>query len=193
MNPQTVLQERYPSADFGPYFAFLEACKGLTPEKGKTHEHHICPKAQFPEYRYELANLITLMIEDHRQSHRLLAAAIPEEFGPPAAWIEGASEAAPKGGRAAAEKNKAKGTSVYSREIQMKGASLGGRVSGRQNKELGRGIFGLTLEQRQEIGRRAGKIGGRLGGLLGAPKMLHNRWHVKRGIVSPTCSLCGAQ
>lgn len=35
---------------------------------------------------------------------------------------------------------------------------------------------------------RAGKLGGKKGGVIGG----HNRWHVARNIVSPTCQLCAA-
>ncbi len=74
MNPQTVLQERYPAADFWAYFHFLQSCIGT--EKGNTHEHHICPKKQFPEYEFFFPeNLITLKLGDHARAHKLLEAA----------------------------------------------------------------------------------------------------------------------
>jgi hypothetical protein len=76
MNPRTVLQERYPLADFTIYFRHLDACR--TSKSLNTHDHHICPKAQFPEYK-DLdsfpENSITLTIDDHSFAHKLLEAA----------------------------------------------------------------------------------------------------------------------
>jgi len=78
VNPRTVLQERYPSADLWEYFRFLGECAGTLPE-GEAHEHHICPKKQFPEYAEGFPeNLITLRIEDHAFAHKLLGAAVTE-------------------------------------------------------------------------------------------------------------------
>jgi len=77
MNPRTVLQERYPQADFWEYFRFLGECKGTMPS-GRTNEHHICPEKQFPEYKGASENLITLTLEDHAYAHELLGAAVPE-------------------------------------------------------------------------------------------------------------------
>jgi hypothetical protein len=77
MNPRTVLQERYPSADFWEYFRFLGECSGTAPA-GQAHEHHICPVEQFPEFEFDPANLIALTVEDHAHAHKLLAAAVPE-------------------------------------------------------------------------------------------------------------------
>lgn len=79
MNPRAVLQERYPASDFSFYFRHLEACMGTEKQRGRTHEHHICPCKQFPEYEHdEPANLITLTIEDHSWAHRLLWRAHPD-------------------------------------------------------------------------------------------------------------------
>lgn len=74
MNPQTELEKRYPQADFSIYFRHLEACRTV---KGlNTQDHHICPRAQFPEYAEDFSeNLITLNIEDHDFAHKLLEAA----------------------------------------------------------------------------------------------------------------------
>ena len=126
MNPQTVLQERYPAANLAVYFAFIAGCRQFEPEpkKGLTHEHHICPRKQFPEYVEEPENLITLYTPLHMHAHRLLGSAVPELSRASAAWIACASEA------------------------------------------------------------------GRKGGLKGGRIASHLRWHVKRGIVNLTCSLC---
>jgi hypothetical protein len=74
----SILQERYPTAHLGAYFAFVESCRGTKQESGRTNEHHICPKKQFPEYEHDPDNLITLTIGDHAHAHKLLAAAVPE-------------------------------------------------------------------------------------------------------------------
>jgi hypothetical protein len=176
LNPHTVLQERYPSADFSLYFCHLEACRTV---KGlNTHDHHICPRAQFPEYAEGCPeNLITLAVEDHQQAHRLLAAAHPAfKHKTPDAWIDAAS----KGGR------------------------IGGSITGPKNKELGRGIFALTLEQHRGNSSKAGRknvqsghldslrtpehqaVAGRVGGKITA----HIRWHVQRNVVKEGCALC---
>jgi hypothetical protein len=74
MNPRTVLQERYPAANLMPYFGFLEWCKGTQSGPWRTHEHHILPRKQFPEYADCPENLITLTVEDHAHAHRVLEA-----------------------------------------------------------------------------------------------------------------------
>jgi hypothetical protein len=83
MNPRAVLQERYPQTDFWEYFRFLGECKGTT-LSGRTNDHHICPEKQFPEYKHDPENLITLTIEDHAYAHELLGAAVPELRATPA-------------------------------------------------------------------------------------------------------------
>jgi hypothetical protein len=73
MNPRSILQERYPLADFSIYFRHLDVCRTV---KGlNTHDHHICPRKQFPELEQDPDNLITLAIGDHAFAHRLLEAA----------------------------------------------------------------------------------------------------------------------
>jgi hypothetical protein len=183
------LQERYPLADFSIYFRHLEACRTV---KGlNTQDHHICPKKQFPEYRYSPENLITLTVKDHAHAHKLLEAACGIK-APPTAWLEAQRDSAAKGGRI--------------------GGRIGGRTQGRKNVENGTGIFALTPEQRSAAGRKGGRISGlknvesgqlaslrtpehqakagRAGGPAGARITNHLRWHVKRGIVNLDCSLC---
>ena len=48
MNPKNELEKRYPQADFSRYFAHLAAYK--TVKQHGAQEHHICPRAQFPEF-----------------------------------------------------------------------------------------------------------------------------------------------
>lgn len=80
MNPPAALQERYPQRNLVVYNAFMELCKQFEPErqKGLTHEHHICPKEQFPEHKHAPENLITLLTPLHMHAHRLLGKAVPE-------------------------------------------------------------------------------------------------------------------
>jgi hypothetical protein len=88
----------------------------------------------------------------------------------------------------------------------LKRGYQGGKVAGLLNKKLSRGYCGLTLEQRQEAGRKGGLLTGSANGLknkelergIFAPKVTakagiistHKRWHVTRGIVSAVCGLC---
>ena len=98
MNPRAVLQERYPDADFAVYFRFLDACSGTKSESGRTHDHHICPRKQFPEYAEGFReNLITLTIEDHAFVHKLLEGGCGIK-SPPTAYFEMQRGAAVKGG-----------------------------------------------------------------------------------------------
>jgi hypothetical protein len=112
MNPQAVLHERYPLADFSIYFRHLEACRT---EKGlNTQDHHICPRKQFPEYAEGFPeNLITLMTDDHNWAHKLLEAACGI-YAPPTVLFEGQRDAAAKGGRTS------------------KGGRIGGRTGGKK-------------------------------------------------------------
>jgi hypothetical protein len=174
MNPRAVLQERYPQADFSIYFRHLEACRGTKRESGRTHEHHICPRKQFPELEHDSNNLITLTSEDHAHAHKLLTAACGIS-APPTVLFKAQLAGAAKGGR--------KG-GIVTGETKRNG--------GRKIKELGIGWFApgvaaqggrsLSHEQRQ----RATSAGGR----AAAPLNNHRRWHVQRGIISPTCELC---
>jgi hypothetical protein len=174
VNPQTVLQERYPAANLAVYFAFIAGCRQFEPEpqKGKTHEHHICPKKQFPEYRYEPENLITLYTPLHAHAHRLLGYCVPALSRANAAWIACASE----GGR----KSKENRTGIFATGMQAKGGRKGGRTQGRKHKENRTGIFATGMQAK----------GGRKGGIKGGRIANHLRWHVKRGIVNLDCSLC---
>ena len=57
-------------------------------------------------------------------------------------------------------------------------AQLGGRIGGRKNAESGHLASIATFESRS----KGGRIGGRI--------VSHTRWHVRRGITNPSCSLC---
>lgn len=203
MNPETVLQERYPLADFSVYFRHLSACqtvKGLN-----THEHHICPRKQFPEYAEGFPeNLITLHTDDHAFAHALLEAACGIK-SPHTTFIEASTALQCKAyGLKGAQVLIARGSTAWKSGIRaMNGA--------------------LTIEQRRENGRKGGGIAGKLrtekqveqmrvlaasgaGGRIAGPlfkenrlgifspehrgKNTHTRWHVNRAIVKAGCALC---
>ena len=114
----------------------------------------------------------------------------------------------------------AKGGRLGGKIGNREGKAIGGRITGRIHKKNGTGIFApehrgksgrITKEKGIGIfapgmAAKAGKIGGRIAAENGigahAPGMAakggritgrincHNRWHVKRGVVSPTCELC---
>jgi general stress protein YciG len=204
VNPRQVLQERYPAANLAVYFAFIAGCRQFEPEpkKGMTHEHHICPRKQFPEYVEEPENLITLYTPLHMHAHRLLGSAVPELSRASAAWIAAAARAGRKGGR----KSHENGTGIFALTPEQRSAAR--RIGGRKNVENGTGYWGLTLEQRQAAGRKGGRKSvesgqlaslrtpehqakaGRKGGRISGARTCHLRWHVKRGIVNLDCSLC---
>ena len=196
-NTRSVLEGRYPFADFSDYLNFIESCKGKPKRRHKyqdrrTHSHHICPRAQFPEYIEEPANRIKLTIAEHVHAHDLLSMAEPELYVVPSFILAVAVNTVAKArhaGRVAAVVNKAKGTSVFSREIQVKGASAGGKVSGRMRVEDGTLARNRTREHQRKalasaIARdpkhqsRAARIGN------------HKRYHVSRSRVNPKCELC---
>ncbi len=66
---RALLQSRFPG-DYSEAFALLEAHRDTTPEAGKTEQHHICPRKQFPEYEFGYpGNLIDLPIAVHHRIH----------------------------------------------------------------------------------------------------------------------------
>jgi hypothetical protein len=185
LNPRAVLQERYATADFELYFRFLDDCCGTRPDSGRTHKHHICPRAQFPEYMKAEWNLITLTVEDHKQAHRLLAVAVPDVFGTPAAWIALAAEGGRIGGRICKDKRKG----VFAPGAAARGGLIAGCTSQQTHKKNGTGCYS------REMQAEGGRIGGRSKSLakkVSAVRAIHIRWHVNRSIVNPTCSLCAS-
>jgi hypothetical protein len=95
-------------------------------------------------------------------------------------------------GRAGARVNREKGAGIFAPGMAAKAAS----ISGRKQVENKTGVFapenlgkgGRANSRENKI--RAGRIGGRRGGLISGRINNHNRWHTKRGIVNPNCSLC---
>jgi hypothetical protein len=175
---RSALERRYPFADLDDYLCWLDECRAKKTYQRKTHKHHVAPRAQFPELVDDPDNLIKLTVEQHVHAHDLLSMAIPDLYVTPSfirANMHIASVAARIGGRAAAAVNKRKGTSVYSREIQLKGASAGGKVTGPLRLEV------LARYRTREHQRKAAQIGN------------HKRYHVRRGRVSPKCGLCAEQ
>jgi hypothetical protein len=195
-SPHSVLGSAFPLADFSAYLRFIEACREKKPE-GETHDHHICPRACFPEYVEEPDNLIALSVEDHARAHALLNDVDPELYVN-TSLIPAASLIAAFAGRCSVGINKANGTGHFApgeaRRAGLRNVAInkskrlgifdpkvcaqGGRTCGLRHKANGTGICGLTLEQRQAAGRRGGCTAN------------HNRWHVKRGIVNVHCELC---
>lgn len=179
------MEAKYPQADFGAYFYVLGQ------SVGSDHKHHIAPRSLFPELADEPDNLKPLSVREHVEAHRMLAIQIPEANWYPK-FIAGNLATSAKGGRIGGRIHKKNGTGIFAPEHRGK--------SGRITKEKGIGIFAPGMAA------KAGKIGGRIAAENGigahAPGMAakggritgrincHNRWHVKRGVVSPTCELC---
>lgn len=192
MNPRTELEARYPSADFSVYFRTAEACRTV---KGlNTHDHHLCPRKQFPEFVDSPENLITVTIEDHAFLHKLLEAACGI---------------------------KAPATALFDKSLC--GASIGGRLSvaamnasltfqkrSAMSKEA---WLKMLPEQKTKRQRNAGRAGGKKSWNIlteesrarrlshwkmqtaaqlseAGRKGVHVRLHVNRNIVSSTCELC---
>lgn len=92
-----------------------------------------------------------------------------------------------------ARRNKEKCTGIFTPGMQVRGARagglIGGRISGRKQVENGIGMFAPGYDKTKG-GRVSGPINGRKVGLAYGLKNNHIRWHVKRGVVSPSCSLC---
>jgi hypothetical protein len=173
------MQAKYPAANLAVYFAFIAGCRQFEPEpqKGLTHEHHICPRKQFPEYAEGFPeNLITLHTRLHAHAHRLLGSAVPELSRASAAWIAAGIKNAAKGGR----KTKENRTGIFAPGMASKGASKGGLHAQETHKKNGTGCYSREMQAK----------GGRKGGIKGARITNHLRWHVKRGIVNLDCSLC---
>ena len=189
MNPRTELEKRYPSADFSVYFRFLSEHK--TEKDWNTQEHHICPRKQFPEFISATENVITLHTDSHALAHRLLEAACGIK-APRTALLEAqvlsASCAGKIGGKASQITHKKNRTGVYALTLEQrqengrKGGSQAGRWKGHTKRVRGVAGAHLTHEHQVAAGRKAAGAGAKL--------VNHIRWHVRRDIVNPRCSLC---
>lgn len=183
MKSRIALETRYPVADFSAYFAFLETCIGTASEKGRTHEHHIAPKKQFPELEHDPSNLITLTVEDHKRAHHLLGLVVPNLGMPPAAWIAGAAE----GGRIGGRISRAQRLGIFSRTPDQMAEQ--GRKAGRKTAELKIGIHAPGMAEKG--GRLAGQQNVESGHIAYLSRLRnHIRWHVNRSIVNQGCNLC---
>ncbi len=176
MNPQDVLQERYPQADFSVVFSFCEARRGRVKSKGM-HGHHYCPVAQFPEFEFGYPeNIIFLTIEEHIEVHKMLGKIDSAMNWPCAAWVAKASEGGRlgsregkrSGGHTCALQHMQKGTGIFAPGMQAKGGSVSGILNQQRAKESRTGFFSS-----EHAGRGP-----------------HKRWHVNRGLISATCALC---
>jgi|HubBroStandDraft_1064217.scaffolds.fasta_scaffold16936_5 hypothetical protein len=149
MNSSKALHAKYPSANLVVYDAFIELCRQHEPEPkvGETHEHHICPRKQFPELEQEPSNLVTLYTVLHTHAHRLLAHAVPEiRFVTPPAWIAAAANGGRIGGRLSQSTQKKNGTGLYSREVKVKGGRIGGVISTHKRWHVNRSIVNPLCE-----------------------------------------------
>lgn len=115
MDPRSELEKRYPLTDFSVYFRHLVACR--TANGPNTQGHHICPRAQFPEFVDHPENKVMLHFSDHDFAHKLLEFACGIK-APQTAYLESAAH----GGRTPEHQRKAgrlgglKGGSVWSKE-----------------------------------------------------------------------------
>jgi hypothetical protein len=168
MDPRAELEKRYPQADFWEYFHFLQSC--IADKAADTNDHHICPRKQFPEFENGCPeNLVTLKIADHIHAHKLLSAAVPEMFvnvnnrGYCGLTKEQRKEAGRKGGRQ-----------------QVESGAYAVRIAKMQTPDK-------LAAYRRSGGLKAAELGYCAKNGL---RVAHKRWHVARGIVSATCSLC---
>ena len=160
------LQKQYPDGNFEPYWIAVEKCRRT--EKDYTHDHHLLPEKQFPQFadfklfpENKLVANASLERNEHAWLHRIL-----EECGgpkaPPSAFFESQRGGCAKGGRSNVEN----GTGWFGRSKEK--MTEDGRIGGRSNAENKTGFCAPGVADR---GR-------------------HTRWHVNRGIVNPNCSLC---
>ena len=185
------MKSKYPQAVFDEYFDFIDACSSLM-QKGSVHRHHIAPQKQFPELRMDSDNLIVLMIEKHKQAHRLLMQCESTLWWGNPKLLDAQTSGAIKGGRITGVKFKEQKLGIFAPGMQSlggratmarragihapgmaaKGGSVGGRITGLAHKVNGTGLF------RPGIASQGGKQGS------------HTRWHTGRNIKSKTCTLC---
>ena len=69
---QTAMASKFPTADFEPYFRFLETTTG------NDHKHHVAPKKVFPDLKRNPENIRPLSFQEHFYAHYLLAWAVPD-------------------------------------------------------------------------------------------------------------------
>lgn len=196
MNPRDELEKRYPLADFFVYFRHLSACQ--TVKALDTHEHHICPRKQFPQYAEGFPeNLITLKIDDHAFAHRLLEAASGIK-APSIALFEKSLAGAASGGQVSAvamnasltfQKRSAMSAASWARRTpeqkakqQKKAGSAGGKKSWNilTEKEKNSRLShwkSQTTEQLAEAGRKG----------------VHVRMHTNKGVSTLHCIFCVSQ
>jgi hypothetical protein len=205
MDPRKVLQERYPKADFTIYFRHIDACLGTKRESGRTHEHHICPNRQFPEYGKGFPeNLIVLSLEDHDFAHKLLETACAIK-APATMFMTGPRlHLTPEHQSAAGRKSAARTTfarlsaagKIGGHKAVESGQWNSARKKGHAAKAERRRIFGSTPKEISN-GRALGQKN--IAALLQRnrenghqARLNHIRWHVNRGLLKANCVLCVA-
>jgi aminoglycoside phosphotransferase len=91
VNVKDIMRKKYPNSEASliRYFTFIECERGIK-QCGRTHVHHILPRAQFKKYcdlRKYPENAVILSVEKHIEAHRL-AGYISAEMGMPCPkWI----------------------------------------------------------------------------------------------------------
>jgi hypothetical protein len=172
MDPQKVLRERYPSVDFTAYFRHLSG-SARTVCSAATNKHHICPRKQFPEYEKGFPeNTVILHIDDHEFAHKILGALVPEM-------------------KVNANSHGYCGLTSEQRKIAgRKGGLMSGARGIRTQIEKGLGVHAPGFD-RSAIVRSAGLAAVALGHCAQNGRITtHRRYHLARGVVSSSCSLC---
>ena len=104
------------------------------------------------------------------------------------------------GGRAGAitniaNGNLAKARSCRTRESFMPGALAGGKANAESGgaAKLGKSKLGVKAQYEKYGPNCFSKRLTPDGRLRGSYKVCHNRWHIKRGLINPTCFLCNSK
>jgi hypothetical protein len=197
MNIRAIMQAKYPAADFSRYFAHLEQASG------DDHDHHIAPRAEFKKLEEEPDNIIPVSYQEHFYAHYLLALAVPD-CGP-------FQQTVVLMVNCFADKIRTDELPFFA-EVYERGAQATTECSSRTFKKLhAEPEFAAARDERLKKLNAEPEFAAardeRLKKLHAQPefaaanaergrehmkKTNHIRWHVKRGIVSPKCSLCSA-
>lgn len=179
MNLLAELQAFDSAAEFRPYFVALDKCRNT--QKDFTHDHHILPRKQFPQFAECPENLIAVSPQEHAWLHRVLENCCPKLKAPPTALIEGQKDAIAKS-LATHRKN---GTGFCGKELH----TLGGFSAQATHKRNRTGFYSKTHQA--AAGRASQATQRRKGiGCYSAARLPHIRWHVNRGIVNRKCVHC---
>jgi hypothetical protein len=193
------LRTKFPTADFTEYFGFLESCK--VPIECALHSHHIAPQKTFPTLKKDKDNLIDVAVVDHLQAHKLLAECGPEFALASPRFIA----AAAKGGQTAAASPKWKAAQTEMLRLRNDDPEFRDANSQRMKKNRANPQFSAVIEnihsERMTKVHSDPKWGEKMQEVFADPawkarqslhskNLMHIRWHVKRNIVNPSCTLC---